>query len=109
MFWRPLTCDCHLEVNDRWNWVSTVKKCRLHNSLNGQALLNEVLAQCRRFSLAFGTTLTDSRKELITTAESVNKLRIRHDADLSNFDEHLPFEQPLTFFQNLRRVLRLNP
>jgi len=107
MIWSPDTCQCIIEVNKRWNWKNTINKCRLHNLLNGQGLLDEVLAQNRRFNLAFTGDLTDTRKELIKTARTVNRLRILKDPDLSNFDEHLPTEQTLTFFQNLRRTLRL--
>jgi len=106
--WVPSTCDCKLEYNDRVNWVKTWNKCRLHNSLDGQALLDTVMAQCRRFSYAFPNPQTDEQINLISNARGVNKMRIRTE-NLDNFDEHLPFEQPLSFFQNLRRLLRLNP
>jgi len=106
--WRPDTCDCEIEYNKNVNWISTIKKCRLHVRLNGQALLNAVTAQNRRFNLAFSIAPTNPQLEIIYVAKSVNRLRIRTE-NLDNFDEHLPFEQPLTFFQNLRRVLRLNP
>jgi len=106
--WTCDTCDCVITYNNRINWVSTENKCRLHNSFNGQALLNEVMAQNRRFNTAFSINPTDNQKEIISISRQVNKLRIRTE-NLNNFDEHLPFEQPLTFFQNLRRLLRLNP
>jgi len=105
--WSPDTCDCKIEYNRNTNWVKTFKKCRLHKRFDGQLLLDNVLEQNRRFNLAFGSIdLTEDQQKLIRTARDVNKLRIRVE-NLDNFDEHLPFEQPLTFFQNLRRVLRL--
>jgi len=106
--WKPDTCDCKITYNNRINWVSTENKCRLHKSLNGQNLLDTVMAQNRRFNLAFSINPTDNQLEIISISRQVNKLRIRTE-NLSNFDEHLPFEEPLTFFQNLRRLLRLNP
>jgi len=113
--WNPDTCDCRIEFNKRVNWIKTHNKCRLHKSLNGQNLLNEVLAQNRRFNTSIIIPdITDGiepspiiRENLnrVKTARTVNKLRIRTE-NLDNFDEHLPIEQTLTFFQNLKRILR---
>jgi len=105
-FWTPSTCDCTIGYNDNVNWVSTVKKCRLHNRFNGQLLLDTVMAQNRRFNYGFPNPQTEAQVQLIQEASGVNKLRIRLDADLSNFDEHLPFEKTLSFFQNLKKILR---
>jgi len=104
----PDTCDCKVEFNDNINWIKTHNVCRLHNGQRGQTLLDSVLAQNRRFNLAFGRSISNPQRELIDAAKGVNRLRIRKE-DLTNFDEHLPSEQPLSFFQNLRRLLRLNP
>lgn len=108
-FWSPDTCNCKIEVNNNFNWISTVRTCRLHRTLRGQNLLDTVLAQNRRFNHAFGLDPTDEQFDIMKLSKRVNDLRIKTEPDLRNFDEHLPFEQPLTFFQNLRRVLRLNP
>jgi len=106
--WSCDTCDCVIIYNNRINWVSTTKKCRLHNALNGQALLDTVMAQNRRFNLSLGITPTDIELDEISESRQVNKLRIRSE-NLSNFHEHLPTHHPRTFFQNLRNFLRLNP
>jgi len=103
------TCGCKIEVNDNFNWAGTIHTCRLHMNLRGQNLLDTCIAQSRRFNLAFGNSPTENQFKIIYEAKIVNELRIRKDVDLSNFDEHLPFEEPLTFFQNLKRLLRLAP
>ncbi len=104
--WSPDTCDCKIEYNKNIQWIRTIKVCRLHKNLKQQNLLGAVLAQNRRFNLSFGDILTENQEKLIILSKNVNKLRIRTE-DLTNFDEELPFEQPLTFFQNLRKTLRL--
>ena len=40
--WNPDTCDCIVEQNPPWTWVGTVKKCKLHQHLDGQALMDEI-------------------------------------------------------------------
>jgi len=109
MIWSPDTCDCKLEINNEWNWISTIQGCRLHHGLKGQNLVDTVMAQNRRFNQAFGLELTENQKEIISTAKELNKLRIQNEPTKTNpnFDEHLPYEKPLTFFQNLRKKLRL--
>jgi len=108
--WKPDTCDCIIEYNDNINWVSTRKKCRLHKALNGQNLLNQVLAQNRRFNLALGDIQDELDIEETNLSKEVNRLRILTERDLTNFDEELPTEETLTFFQNMKRILsRLNP
>lgn len=42
--WSPDTCDCTVEQDPSWIWVGTVKKCKLHKHLNGQALMNAIRA-----------------------------------------------------------------
>jgi len=107
--WTPTTCDCKLEFNRNTNWVSTIRKCKLHKRLDGQLLLEAVLAQNRRFNNAFSpNNPTLEQSGLIGLAQRVNRLRIRTE-NLDNFVELLPSQQPLSFFQNLRRLLRLNP
>jgi len=106
--WHCDTCDCILSYNTRGNWVETFQKCRLHQNLDGQNLLDQVLAQNRRFNLVHGPTPTDIENEEITVSKELNKLRIEQDP--SNFHEHLPTHHDLTFFENLKRILRsLNP
>jgi len=113
LIWKPDTCDCIIEFNNRGNWIATKQNCKLHHSLRGQNLLNTVIGQNRRFNYAFGigVEITENQSQIIGISRNVNKLRIRSEPtiDNPNFDEHLPFEQPLSFFQNLRRLLRLNP
>jgi len=104
--WIPDTCDCRIVYNERIKWVETLEQCRLHKSLNGQNLLDIILAQNRRFNLSLGIDITDIQSEKIVLSKHVNKLRIRVE-NLVNFDEHLPHEESLTFFQNLRRILRI--
>jgi len=116
--WRPDTCDCKIEYTPRLIWVKTWNKCRLHKSLDGQILLDAVLAQNRRFNnsivlpfIVDGVRpigIIKENMDRIKLSKRVNKLRIKTE-DLTNFDEELPHEQTLTFFQNLRRILRESP
>jgi len=103
--WKPDTCDCIIEYNRNINWVKTLNKCRLHNNLNGQNLLNDVLAQNRRFNLAHGVTPTETEIEELSEVKQVNRLRIRSE-NLDNFHEHLPDHHPPSFFTNLKTILR---
>jgi len=105
--WTPDTCDCKIEYNPNGNWVNSKDNCRLHKRLNGQIHLDTVRAQNKRFNNAIQNPNILEEEEIRLTKE-VNKLRIRVE-DLTNFHEHLPKEHPLTFIQNLRRLLRLNP
>jgi len=107
--WIPTTCDCEIEFNKNINWIKSHVNCRLHNNLRGQNHLDTVLAQNRRFNLAFPLPNTPNQIEIIRIAMEINRLRIQAEPSRNNpnFDEHLPFEKPLTFFQNLRRVLRI--
>jgi len=111
MIWHPDTCDCIIEINHQWKWISTIQNCRLHSNQRAQGLLNNVMAQNRRFNYGFPDPQTDNQREIIQLSRTVNKLRIQNEPTKNNpnFDEHLPFEKPLSFFQNLRRVLRLRP
>lgn len=89
--------------------MNTITVCKLHKKLKGQNLLETILAQNRRFNLSLGTSLTEKQAEIINIAKNVNRLRIRTE-NLTNFDEELPHEiteEPLTFFQNFRRILRI--
>jgi len=102
--WHPDSCDCILEYNRQINWISTIKKCRLHKRFDGQALLDNVLAQNRRFNLAIPNP-TEVDFDETNISKEVNKLRIRKE-NLDNFHEHLPTHHDLTFFENLKRLLR---
>ncbi len=104
------SCDCIIDFNSNVNWVNSFKNCR-HHIRSGQAHLDEVLAQNKRFNSAFGNIeLSDNQKEIIITAKELNKLRIRVEPRIG-FDEHLPFEIPvepvLSWIARLRARLRL--
>jgi len=107
--WRPDTCDCIIEFNKRINWTKSIQNCRLHDNIRGQNHLDTVIAQNRRFNTAFPDPQTENQEQITQISRQVNKLRIQLEPTRNNpnFDEHLPFEQPLTWFQNLRRVLRI--
>jgi len=99
--WYPDTCDCFLEFNGNENWIQTWKKCRLHERLKGQALLDTVMAQNRRFNYALGNKpFTKNESKIMFDAKSQNKLRIQRE-DLSNFQEDLPHEN------FIRRIFRI--
>jgi len=102
--WKADTCDCILQFNNRINWISTIKKCRLHKSLDGQNLLDTVLAQNRRFNLSI-INPTEEEQDEISISREVNKIRIRKE-NLDNFHEHLPEHHTRTFLENLKRILR---
>jgi len=104
--WRCASCDCIIEYNKNINWIKSIKKCRLHKRYNGQMHLDQVMAQCRRFSYSIPNP-TETEIEEIELAVDVNKKRIRME-NLDNFHEHLPTHHPRSFFDNLKRVLRLN-
>lgn len=106
--WKVDTCDCIIEYNARLIWIRTIQKCRLHKKLDGQNLLDTVMAQNRRFNLALGTTPDEIEQEDIILSRQVNKLRIRKE-NLDNFHEHLAEHHTRTFLENLKRLLRLNP
>jgi len=42
--WYPDTCDCGVEQNPPWTWVGTIRKCKLHQHLDGQALMDGIRA-----------------------------------------------------------------
>jgi len=101
IIWRPDTCDCKLSFNESENWIATFKKCRLHAKLKGQNLLDTVLAQNRRFNLAFGNiTYTEKQTEIVDSAKGQNILRIRNE-DIDNFQEDLPHQN------FIRRIFRI--
>jgi len=108
--WYCDSCDCKIIVNENFQWVDTIQKCRLHKSFNGQNWVNQVLAQNNRFNGIFGNiVLTQEQKNEINLAKLINQRRIRQE-NLDNFHEHLPVEHTRTFFENLKRLLgRLNP
>jgi len=106
MIWSPDSCDCKLEYNSKINWVSTIQKCRLHKSLDGQNLLDTVMAQNRRFNLSHGSEPTEEELTDIATSKEINRERIKRE-NLDNYHEHLPEHHIPTFFENLRRVLRI--
>jgi len=107
-FWSPDTCDCRIKMNTNWNWIESIRFCRLHKSLRGQNHLDIVMAQNRRFNLAHLVDPNEAERNEISEAKIVNKKRIRTE-NLDNFHEHLPDHHPPSFFTNLRNFLRLNP
>jgi len=104
--WTPDTCDCKIEYNKKIHHVKTHAKCKLHQPLNNQTLLDAVIAQNQRFNLAHGINPTETEKEDLSISKQVNKLRIRKE-NLDNFHEHLPEHHTPTFLENLRRRLRI--
>jgi len=101
LIWHPDTCECVIEFNKDKNWIQTYKKCRLHGKLKGQLLIDTVLAQNRRFNLAFGNIELNQREiTIIWNAKGQNIERIRRE-DLTNFVEDLPHEN------FIRRILRV--
>lgn len=56
MKWSPDTCDCVFEchINEAGNldWTQTYNTCASHSALEGQNLLNEVIAENRQKNLA---------------------------------------------------------
>jgi len=107
--WNPDTCDCIIEYNQNIMWTNTIQKCRLHRSLDGQNLLNSVIAQSQRFNLSHGRNPTEIEIDDIVISRQINKERIRKE-NLDNYHEHLPEHHDRTFFENLKRILRsLNP
>jgi len=106
--WHCDSCDCIIEYTDRVFWVKSIKKCRLHKNFNGQNHLDQVMAQNQRFNYSIPNP-TEAESEEIAVSREVNKRRIRLE-NLDNFHEHLPEHHDLTFFENLKRILRrLNP
>jgi len=103
------SCDCIISYNTQVNWVQTFKKCRLHKRFDGQLLLQTALDMSHRFERSLGTNTTEEEDQEILLSMEVNRRRIRTE-NLDNFHEHLPEHHPLSFFQNLKRILRsLNP
>jgi len=100
--WNPDTCDCKIEYNFKVRFVRTYKKCRLHDPLSAQSLLDAITAQNRRFNSSYPNP-NERQQEVIARAKRVNVERIRTE-DLTNFDEHLPHEP---FFSALRSLLGL--
>jgi len=81
----------------------------LHKRFDGQILLTTVQLQNRRFNGALGINPTEIEQDEIQISREVNKRRIRSE-NLDNFHEHLPTHHDLSFFENLKRILRsLNP
>lgn len=42
--WRPDTCDCLIHQDPPWVWVATIKTCKLHVGMTGQAHLDAIRA-----------------------------------------------------------------
>jgi len=105
--WKPDTCDCIIEYNKNIQWLRTIKRCRLHLRLDRQTLLDEVLAQNRRFNSALGVIDNEEELLILTLSKEINKERIRRE-NLTNFVEDLPDrpeEMTVGFWENLRSRL----
>jgi len=109
MIWSPDTCDCMIEHNIRLKWIKSIRNCRLHSNLRNQNHLDVVVSQNKRFNFSLGIVQTEKQQEITNLSKQVNKLKIRIERDKNNpnFDEDLPHEKPLTFFQNMRRFLKI--
>jgi len=107
--WIPDTCDCVVIVNNNYQWIETIKKCRLHKSFNGQILVDTIKLQNRRFNMALGINPDEIDLDEIALSKDVNIRRIRLE-NLDNYHEHLAEHHTRTFFENLKRIIgRLNP
>jgi len=96
------TCGCIIEYTVNGKWRGTVKKCRLHERLKKQTLLDTVIAQNRRFNLSMDITRQENAT-IVELSKRVNFLRIQVE-DLTNFQEELPKERSIS---RLKRILRL--
>jgi len=74
----------------------------LHKELNGQPLLDTVIAQNQRFNRSY-INPNERQREVISKSKERNIQRINNE-DLTNFDEDLPHEP---FFSALRSRLGL--
>ncbi len=92
--WKPDTCDCKIEYNSSIIWIATLNKCRLHEKLNYQSLLDTVLSQNNRFNLSLGITTSQDERNIITKHKINNKIRIRTEK-ISTFREILPEKKKL--------------
>jgi len=102
--WKPDTCDCKIEYNKRINHIKTYTKCRLHQPLENQDLLNEVISYNQSFNLAFGRDeLTDEQLKVLSLAKRVTKLKIRQ----GDFSEQPPVIITPSLIARLRSFLRL--
>jgi len=100
--WSPDTCDCKIEFNPQYIWIKTHRKCRLHKSLDGQLLIDEIKLQNHRFQTE---SLIDIDLEEAAISRQVNKERIRKE-NLDNFHEHLPQDHELTFFCESKKDIK---
>jgi len=98
--WKPDTCECYIEYNGNFNWVQTYQKCRLHQRLKGQNLLDQIFAQNKRFNSQFGRNPTNRQNDIVISSKAQNRLRIQRE-DLSNFQEDLPHQN------FIRRIFRI--
>ena len=47
MKWKPDTCNCIIYFDNKIKFISYDKKCEIHNSLEGQELLDEIMKHNR--------------------------------------------------------------
>jgi len=101
--WKPDTCDCKIEYNADLNHIKTFVKCRLHQPLKNQDLLNAVIAYNQSFNLAFGAgELSKEEETIISLSKSVTKMKIRQ----GDFSELPPIIANESIITRLRNFLR---
>jgi len=106
--WFPDTCDCSFVISKTFQHIESLSHCRLHKRLTGQLHLVTVQEQNRRFNYAImDKDPSDIDLERMESAKIVNKQRIRTEADLKNFHEHLPEHHTEISFRSLRNFLRI--
>jgi len=102
--WTPDTCDCRIEYNKKFNHIKTYAKCKLHQPLSNQELVNAVIRYNQRFNLAFGRDeLTEQQDKILALAKRVTKLKIRQ----GDFSEQPPVIASESMITRLRNFLRL--
>jgi len=103
--WKPDSCDCVLEFNEKIKWIESHNNCRLHQSLKGQNHLDSVIAQNQRFNLSLGNQkLNEEEERILFLSKNINKLKIR----TGDFSENIPdkiIEMKTTFWENIRSRL----
>jgi len=106
--WYNDTCDCSFVLTSSYQHIESLSHCRLHKKLSGQLHLVTVMEQQRRFNYAImDKDPNDTDLERIESAKIINKERIRKEADLKNFHEHLPTHHTEISLSFLRRLLRI--
>lgn len=102
--WSPDTCDCKIEYNKQIHHIRTYAKCRLHQPLNNQTLLDAVISYNQSFNLAFGRDeLTEEEQKVITLSKALTKQMIRR----GDFSQKPPVISTPSRIERLRNLLRI--